>query len=56
MAKIKSSLFKLQCTVHDLTHVYSKAYAEHVRAPRGTYKRASANKIQLGYGFTAPEA
>lgn len=46
MAKIKS-MFKIAGTVHDLTHVQSKAYGAHVRAPRGTYKNAQPNKTLI---------
>jgi hypothetical protein len=43
MAKIERGLIRLQGTIHDLTFVNSKAYRAHVRAPRGTYRKAKCN-------------
>jgi hypothetical protein len=42
MAK-SQSLFKLQGTIGGLTFVSSRAYGDHVRARRGTYKPAEIN-------------
>jgi len=43
MAKTKSIL-ELRGTIEGLTFVKSRAYGEHVRAARGTYKKAVMNK------------
>lgn len=44
MAKKKKSIIGLRGTLNGETHVQSKRYGEHVRAPRGTYKKAKMNK------------
>lgn len=44
MAKA-SSIIKLQGTIAGLTFVRSRAYGDHVRAKRGTYKKADVNDV-----------
>jgi hypothetical protein len=41
---ISNSIIKLQGTIAGLTFVNSRRYGDHVRAKRGTYKKASVNE------------